>query len=107
MSNYKANVERMADDESFEPYRETGKKCQYVNHRGGDEVHAIIMVEVDNDCCTSAKDKDENHSVRLCWRCTQYGYHDAFFCACRDEEHGRHSAEDLTFKGEIQVKVKA
>jgi hypothetical protein len=102
MSNYKVNVERMAEDEAFDPYRETGKKCQYVNHRGGDDVPAIIMVEVDNsDCCKTQADKEKYHTVRLCWRCTQYGYRDQYYCKCEDPDNGKHTAEDLTFKGEL------
>lgn len=107
MSNFKANVERMSEDDAFDPYRETGKKCQYVNHRGdAEQPPAIIMVEVDNDCCTTKADKDDNHTVRLCWRCTQFAYRDEFYCACKNEEKGKHTANDLTFKGEIASKVK-
>jgi len=108
MSNFKANIQRMADDEAFDPYRATEKKCQYINHRGDPEQPpAIIMVEVDNsDCCKTKADKDANRSVRLCWRCTQYAYRDEFYCKCEDPENGKHRADDLTFKGEIASKVK-
>jgi hypothetical protein len=97
-SNYKANIDRMSEDDAFDPYRETGKKCQYIYHRGDRD--ATIMVEVNNECCPDKKTKEENHVVRLCWRCTSYGYQDDFYCGCQTED-GHHSADSLTFKGEL------
>lgn len=97
-SNYKVNIDRMNEDDAFDPYRETGKKCQYVNHRGSQD--AILMVEVNNECCPDKKTKEENHVVRLCWRCSSYGYQDDFYCGCRTDD-GHHSADSLTFKGEL------
>lgn len=97
-SNYKVNINRMSEDEAFDPYRETQKKCQYVYHRGNRE--AIIFVEVDNDCCPDKKTQDENHVVRLCFGCAMHGYRDDYYCSCGTED-GHHSADALTFKGEL------
>lgn len=97
MSNFKANIERIARTVDDISYRETGKPCNYLNHRGDND--AVMLVDVDvSECCK----KEENEHVRLCWRCaSHYAYRDAYYCKCQGE-NSEHKAVDLTFKGEIQ-----
>lgn len=97
MSNYKANIERIARERDDISYRETGKPCQYVKHSGDRE--AVLFVDVDvSECCKTEK----NEHVRVCWSCGIQGYHDKWDCRC-EGENARHKATDLTFKGELQA----
>lgn len=101
MSNqYETHFRRLARASDFEHYADTGVQCEYTNHRG--EHHAVIRVAVDVSACCN---KEENKEVTLCWDCANFGYHDQFYCRCK-QENNMHESKDLTFKGEI-VKVKS